>query len=456
MDKRKAYLEAACAAASWINSRASVARKRGLVWPDAVTPDSSSRIIDLYSGSSGVLLFLVELYYATGDRRYLDYASGAGDGLLARFRNHRDCGLYTGLAGIAFALWHLAEAEGGVRFREGAKGCVELLLSRAQETGSGVEWRTDATERCEEAATLDIFSGSAGIGLFLLWWAKRERAPEGRPWAIAVGERLLEVAVRTNEGLDWPNAGHERGTLNFAHGTSGIVYFLAKLAKRTGSATILDGARRGAAFLLSRAYVGESYCLLPYVQPRDDCEVSPGERSMCAMNWCHGPAGTGLAWYQLYEATLDPEWLDLFRRTVGSLFPGSLDHAEFVAPSFDGEYSVCWCHGLAGNGAFVLNAYRLTGHEDYHRLACDMIHECMRRAERRSDGLLWRQLSILRSPGSRRAQMMAVPQTGFGTGAAGIGLSLLAFHALETGEVPRVTLPDAVPPALREPSGLGG
>ena len=65
-------LEIALKAESWIR-RSRIETKNGVTWPaDPLKPASVG--YDLYNGMPGVVLFYLELYHATGEKRWLDDA----------------------------------------------------------------------------------------------------------------------------------------------------------------------------------------------------------------------------------------------------------------------------------------------------------------------------------------------------------------------------------------------
>src|SRR4051812_16068106 len=77
-----AYRAAAIDAAKWIRT-SRVATLFGYAWPgDPKAPKSISTA--LYSGSPGVVLFLLELHNATGDLAYLDEARRGADELMTK------------------------------------------------------------------------------------------------------------------------------------------------------------------------------------------------------------------------------------------------------------------------------------------------------------------------------------------------------------------------------------
>jgi hypothetical protein len=117
----------------------------------AVVGDGS---VGLISGASGTLLFFTDLGKATGERRYLEFASALGDGVLAQERrrnlggtwpadpggNYGYLGASHGVAGVGHALAKLYEATGERRFLAGATDAAEFLLSRVQARDGGLAW----------------------------------------------------------------------------------------------------------------------------------------------------------------------------------------------------------------------------------------------------------------------------------------------------------------------------
>src|SRR5262245_30457837 len=63
-----ALMNAAAGAARWIDASA-VRSERGVVWP-ADPADPKTIPTNLYSGSTGVVLYYLELHHATGERAY--------------------------------------------------------------------------------------------------------------------------------------------------------------------------------------------------------------------------------------------------------------------------------------------------------------------------------------------------------------------------------------------------
>jgi lantibiotic modifying enzyme len=153
------YFEGAQQTARWLQSCA-LQTQAGKVWP-ADPRDSATISTNLYSGSSGAVLFFLEMYRVTQYKMYLDEARAGADYLLATLPDtlsQEQSGLYTGVAGIGFVLAEAYKITHDEKYRNGALRCVELLHKHAKQAGTGIEWNN----------VTDIISGSAGSGLFLL------------------------------------------------------------------------------------------------------------------------------------------------------------------------------------------------------------------------------------------------------------------------------------------------
>ena len=77
------YLDAAVRAARWIRT-ARVETPAGYLWlTGPERPEGLDSTPNLYSGSSGIVLFLLELARATGDKAYREEAAAGADHLIA-------------------------------------------------------------------------------------------------------------------------------------------------------------------------------------------------------------------------------------------------------------------------------------------------------------------------------------------------------------------------------------
>ncbi len=291
---------------------------------------------DLYGGTSGVGLFLAELYAATGEERLrrtalgaLRQALGSVDGLSPDVRP----ALYAGGLGVA-----LAVALAATRLGE------EHLLAAAEPL-TRVAPLPDA-ER-------DLMSGDAGAVVALLALAELLREERVRERALAFGANLLATAVRERQTLSWRSralAGTPRLT-GLSHGAAGGALALLELWRTTDAREYLLAAEQ--------AFTYERELFDPEAGNWPDLRSTAGgpsaRRSFVAL-WCHGAPGISLSRLRAFELDVGAPALaeahvalDTTRRAVD---------AELAR---GGNFSLC--HGLAGNAEILLHGAAALGAE---------------------------------------------------------------------------------------------
>jgi len=422
-------LRTAQAAARWIRS-SQIDTGRGLMWPiDPARPDVTST--DLYSGTPGVILFMLELHEQTDDRQALwdarqgamalDLVNAQGEGVAAKLGN----GLYVGLGGTVVALDRAAKVTGDDSLRLAAGRALDRLIENIRSESPHPSW-TEVT---------DVISGRAGVGFVLLHAARSMGRDDALALAREAGDGLLRQAVERGDGLMWRMAPDVPNTYpNFSHGTAGVCSFLVELFNATSDQTYLDAAVRGARYLISIADTQDGRCLVPRFDPS---EYPPGEPPLYYYGWCHGPAGTGRLFHALYKATGDAEWKDWRDRAGSTLLEAGLPGAPGARrPGFWDNVGVC-C-GNAGVARFALFLHRETGDARYLDFARKLTSDLIERASR-NDGaghVMWFHAEHRVQPENLAAQ------TGLMQGAAGIGLWLLELDAYLAGRAFGTTLPD--------------
>ena len=414
-------LDVALRAARWIRT-SRIETPNGVGWPaDPAKPASVAT--DLYNGMPGVVLFHLELYHATGDRGWLDEARAGASELavqLPAIDATGDAGLYTGLAGAAFVLEETHRASGEGKFRDAATRAVGMIQAHAQKRGPGVGWTG-------ESATNDIISGSAGIGLFLLWANRQLNDSASKATAVAAGRALVELGIPANGGLKWAVAPSVKNLYpNFSHGTAGVSYFLATLYQATGDKAFLDAALQGATYLRAVANTDGAGLKVFHHEP--------GGEDLFYLSWCHGPAGLSRLFYRLADVTHDHHWLDLTRRAAGAIIASGVP--EQRTPGFWNNISQC-C-GNAGVGEYFLWLNRVMPDPSFGDMTERISADTLKRATADGGGLKWVQAE------NRIQPDVVIAQTGFMQGAAGVGTLFLHLDAAE--RLPRerpITWPDA-------------
>jgi lantibiotic modifying enzyme len=409
-----AYIDVAVAAEKWIRA-SRIETAAGVTWPaDPANPKSTSAA--LYSGSPGVVLFLLELHHATGRRDYLDEAKRGADDLLARVAAEKGTGLYEGVAGLGFVLGETWRATNDDRYLKAAKQAVAVLAARASVSGRGIEW----------SATTDIIAGGAGTGLFLLYAADVLHDGGARALAIRAGDRLLELGIREGDGLKWRmNPSFARLMPNFSHGTAGVAYFLATLHKTTREPRFLEGAVAGGRYLQAIAKTEGNICLVPHNQP-DGLDLY-------YLSWCHGPAGTARLFYRLAQTTGDKSWMTWVHRSANALLTSGIPEQR-TAGFWN---NVSQCCGSAGVAQFMLDLHGVTRDPTHLAFAEKMTADLLSRATRDDKGARWVQAE------HRVRPELLVAQTGYMQGASGIGMWLLRLDAQQRKRAPFVRFPDS-------------
>lgn len=408
------YRDAAIDAAKWIRS-SRVETLFGYAWPsDPNDPKSVSTA--LYSGSPGVVLFLIELHQATGDPAYLAAARRGADELLTKAPSETEMGLYEGIAGLGFTLGETWRATNDDKYKKAAIGVVRILSQKAGPVGRGVQWSNSR----------DIISGSAGIGLFLLYAGNTLKDDTATALAIRAGDRLLEVGEPDKGGTKWAmDPSNPRLMPNFSHGTAGIAYYLASLYGATRERRFLDGALSGARYLQAIAKTEGDICLVPHNQ-QDGLDLY-------YLGWCHGPAGTARLFYQLSKVTGDKSWMTWVQKSANALLVSGIP--EQRTPGFWNNVSQC-C-GSAGVAQFMLDLHGVTHEAKYLAFAEKMTADLLARATRDDKGTRWVQAE------HRVRPELLIAQTGYMQGAAGIGMWLLRMDGQQRGREPFIRFPDS-------------
>jgi type 2 lantibiotic biosynthesis protein LanM len=280
---------------------------------------------DLYSGLTGIALFLAHLGAATGEPRFTALAAEALDSARRQLTGGASAlpivGAFSGWGGVIYALVHLA-----------ALWDDPSLLTEAEEVAAG-----PLGDLGEGDSGWDLMMGAAGAVASLLLLHARRPAERTLATAILYGERLLAAAVPQPEGgIAWPPPGiHERPLSGFSHGAAGIAWALASLATATGEHRFRDAAVEALRYeraLFSPA-AGNWRDLRDIVRMPD---APPGaEYFMTA--WCHGAPGIGLGRLLTRPHLDDP----LFAAEIEAAI------ANTLAEGFGLGH--CLCHGDLGN-----------------------------------------------------------------------------------------------------------
>jgi lantibiotic modifying enzyme len=304
---------------------------------------------DLYSGTSGIGLFLSHLYSYTPERTFRLTAEGALRQAVSRLEDLAPSriGFYVGCTGVAYALISMGELLG---LNESIDAGFALLSDLAND---------------EQPLSWDVLSGSAGA---LPVWLKLHRRYSKKfllGLAVRHGDMLLAAAEQSDVGWSWDTL-HLHGQTNltgFSHGTAGISWALLELYSVTGERRFRTGAEEG--FRYERHYFSRELENWPdfrnFSLTRD-----PSDKPGYLTAWCHGAPGIGLSRLRAYELLRDETC-----RTEAEAALRTTAHALKTAlTSGVGNYSLC--HGNAGNAELLLYANQVLGLTEHNAVLAEV------------------------------------------------------------------------------------
>lgn len=349
--------------------------------------------------------------------------------------------LFDGKAGLALFFWHAARALDHAGHAARAEALIDDACEGVHELGpwlfggyTGLAWLLDhiaapgdedPNEAIDEALAAllgarpwgedyDLVFGLAGYARYALDRPPGTRGPDLAALVVARLAELAEhgtedgtVAFRTppelldeKRRLEYPGGYYDLG---LAHGAAGVLAVLCEMVERGagggGARALLEG---GARWLRARHRVdAPAYPGLVAPGGRVEPPVKPG--------WCAGTPGIALTLLRAAAITGDDE----LRTHALALLHGAADRAGEATLLLDEAL----CHGHAGHALLLLRAAQTAGEDERLRAG----------ARRAFLGVLDR-----RRPGNgiggydRPGGAGHVADPGLQTGAAGIGLALLA------------------------------
>ncbi|MBM7787622.1 class IV lanthionine synthetase LanL [Tenggerimyces flavus] len=247
-------------------------------------------------------------------------------------------GLYFGRAGSAWVLADAGHALDEPQLAERAGRIAERLP---------VAWPNP-----------DVAHGLAGAGLTMLHVAHRTGRKDLLKRAGLAADQLLDVAKRSELGITWPIpttfASQLAGTCHygFAHGVAGIGYFLLAAAHATETSRFFYLAREA----------GETLCRAGQLDTDGAAWWAAGPTDRTRLpHWCSGSSGVGTFLLRLYAVTGEQHFGDLAAAAAKASY-----RARF-------QSGPAACHGLAGDGQFLLDAAAVFGDRTYQQWAEDLV-----------------------------------------------------------------------------------
>ncbi|MEM6718590.1 MAG: lanthionine synthetase LanC family protein [Bacteroidota bacterium] len=299
--------------------------------------------IDLYSGLTGIALFLSELYEKTQDPVILHTLNGALRTIYYNMDNGEkvnNYGYYSGKIGVGYTLWRIGKKSGN----------TELATK-------GITYVKSVKDKDIADYEVDIISGAAGSISALLRLYDGEKDEELLAIAKKCGDFLLNKAYKKDDIYSWMTVDTKNALTGYSHGASGIASALMELYAVTKQEEYWHAAIGG--FNYEKKWFNQQTQNWPDLREYDGTKP-PSYGVM----WCHGAPGIAIAHLKAYEMTKHDYFLQEAKIAVETTKRGVIQ--ETNANSY-ANFSLC--HGLAGNSDILLYASQILNNPEYVQIA---------------------------------------------------------------------------------------
>ena len=426
--KNKNYLNYASQSADWIISTADSNQQK--VWPDDFKkPDQIC--LNISEGISGKVLFFLELYKTTSNKKYLNEAVKGGDYLFNKIPQNAEetdtipfrHSFYNGLAGVSFTFDELYKTTKEEKYKNASQKIFQQVKEIADDQNNKISY----------SVFNDVLMGNTGTGLFFLNYYENKKDESALSIAEKIANHLFDKAIKVDSGLTW-KFNEERDFIlpNFSHGVAGIGFFFSKLYEVTENKKYLETAIATAKYLKSIAKQDSNIFMIPYGFPLERW------KDYYDIGWAHGAAGSARFFYSMWKVTGDYEYLTIVRKRAAAIkssgLPNMPANKEFGADPF----YIDMRFGQASVANFFMDLYYFDNDESYLDYAKLLVDDLIKKSVNKNDKRYWEinRYAFFENAGEP-AQF-----TGYFYGAAGFGLTLLHLHKIINDENDFLTLPD--------------
>lgn len=298
--------------------------------------------IELYSGLSGITLFLTEVYLRTKDKLVLHSIEGAINSIQHNINSNtlNNYGYYSGKIGLGFSLWKIGRK-----------------LKRAEISQQGLDIVKSVKNMGISDHEVDVVSGAAGAISVLLKLYYQENDKVFLDIALKCGQFLLDKAIVESGIYSWKTVDPNYALTGFSHGASGIASALLELYATSKQEKFWHAAMGGYSY--EKKWFSEEFQNWP------DLRQFTGEGvPNYGLMWCHGAPGIAIACLKAWEMTKQDYFLNNSIVALASTTRGLL---KDIDSQTNANFSLC--HGLAGNADVLLYASDILDDNSYREIA---------------------------------------------------------------------------------------
>ncbi len=302
--------------------------------------------MELYSGISGIALFLSKLYVVTQDKVIRHTLEGALNNIAWQLESkplNLSYGTYNGSLGIAWSLFQIGED-----LKD--ESLIEKAFNLLKEINK-VEFNPQQ---------LDIIDGPAGaiLSLIKIWRKNQEE------WVLEMAKKCGDFLLRSANKIDenswsWPSAFSQLDLTGFSHGAGGISTALLELSVITQDSKYSEAAFKG--------YNYEKKWFVKEQENWADLREYKGDgQFVCGLAWCHGAPGFVLSRLRAYQLSGNMNYWEEAKFALNTTYKNVVQSMANNA-KLRANFSIC--HGLAGNADILLEAGQKCNHQDYINIA---------------------------------------------------------------------------------------
>lgn len=307
-------------------------------WPEKWSP-GSLHPASFIAGTTGIVQYYLDLWNATKDREWLRHTDDLLEWTFDTFPfipSQSPPGLYFGLGAMPWLMAELAAVADDRRARQWLHRATELAAALV---APGTE-------------TWDVTHGWAGIGMAELAVLYSTGDDGCRNAVKRIVHRMVQNATDAAGLPVWRRG--DRHYYGFAHGSAGIGYFLLTAGSFVGNSAAMDLAVDIGHALLDIGVPVATGGGLTWRQ-------GPHSAQTPWTHWCNGAAGVGMFLFSLWSATGNAAFLSAAVKAGRAITLGR---------PFG---SCCRCHGLAGDGDYLLELATDTTHGEEFRAGAEHI-----------------------------------------------------------------------------------